>query len=292
MQRIATPETTRGMLKKYDFQIRKSLGQNFLVESNYIDQIIEAAQLAKDAVVVEIGPGMGALTQSLAKAAGLVAAVELDQSLVKILSKNFAAVSNLTVVHGDALKTDFNALVQELPEREKYRPAYQIIANLPYYITTPLIMRVLEGDYDYSAMILMVQKEVAYRMLANPGTKDYGALSIGVQYRCTPSLVTLVPNTAFYPRPEVESAVIRLEKRLAPPVQVDNEALMFSLVRAGFGQRRKTFLNALRGSGLNYTKEDWEVFLGDCAIDPVRRGETLSIAEFAALANRISREIK
>jgi len=287
MQRIATPATTRGLLKKHDLKAKKSLGQNFLVDRQIIDRIIATAQLDKTSAVVEIGPGMGALTQALAQEAGLVLAVELDQSLVKVLKKNFANLANLTVVHGDALKADFDQLLRQLPGREKCQPGYKIVANIPYYITTPLIMRILEGNFDYTAMVLMVQKEVALRMLADPGSKDYGALSLGVQYRCRPSLVTLVPPTAFHPQPEVESAVIRLERNSVPPVAVDDEALMFRLIRAGFGQRRKTLLNALLASGLNLSRAEWESFLLGCGIDPMRRGETLSLGEYACLANRL-----
>lgn len=289
MERIATPGATRRLIRKHGFHIRKSLGQNFLVEPKFIDKIVSAAQLDRESIVIEIGPGMGGLTQALAGAAGFVVAVEIDQALVRILKESLAALSNVSVIHGDAMKTDFNLLAGQLQEREKYLPEYKIVANLPYYITTPVIMRILEGDYRYSALVLMVQKEVALRMMAKPGTKDYGALSIGVQFRCLPTLVAQVPKTVFYPQPEVESAVIRLEKRAVPPVKVADQGLMFELVRAAFGQRRKTFLNALRGSGMDKTKEEWEEFLRDCDIDPVRRGETLSIEEFARLANRISR---
>lgn len=288
MERIATPGATRTLIKKHRFHIRKSLGQNFLVEPKFIEKIVSAAQLDRESIVIEIGPGMGGLTQALAGEAGFVVAVEIDQALVSILKESLATLSNVSVIHGDAMKTDFNLLAGQVQEREKYHPEYKIVANLPYYITTPVIMRILEGDYDYSAMVLMVQKEVALRMMAKPGTKDYGALSVGVQFRCLPSLVTKVPNTVFYPQPEVESAVIRLEKRMEPPVEVTDQRLMFDLVRAAFGQRRKTFLNALRGSGMDKTKEEWEEILGDCDIDPVRRGETLSIEEFARLANRVS----
>ena len=284
MDRIATPGATRGIIKKYDIKVRKTLGQNFLIEKKFIDKIIAAAELDKEQVVVEIGPGVGGLTQALVEAAGHVIALEIDQALVKTLQDNFNQVNNLTVIHGDALKVDFEYLTKEIPAREQFAPGYKIVANLPYYISTPLVMRVLKEHFKFLSMVLMVQKEVARRMQALPGTKDYGSLSIGIQYYCRAKIITQVPNTVFFPRPEVESAVIKLEKRDQPAVNVQDEKMFFALVRAAFSQRRKTMVNALSNAGLG-PKDKWERILEECEIDPKRRGETLSIEEFARVSN-------
>lgn len=288
MERIATPSKTKEIVNKYGFRFRKSLGQNFLVEPKFIDKIVDAAGLNEDEIVVEIGPGIGALTQSMAGQAGQVVAVEIDQKLIPILQEILAPYQNIKVVNHDALKVDFNAITNDLPDRGKFKPEYKIVANLPYYITTPVIMRVLEGDFNFSSMVLMVQKEVAERMMASPGTKDYGALSIGVQYHCEPQIVTIVPKTVFMPRPEVESAVIKLVKRTEPIVNLIDERLFFTLVKSAFGQRRKTLLNSLNNSGIARSKEEWQEALNACDIDPQRRGETLSIQEFAKLSNYLS----
>ncbi len=284
MDIIATPGMTREIIKKYGITVRKSLGQNFLIEQKFIKKVVEAAHLGKDQFVVEIGPGIGGLTQALAKEAGQVVALEIDHCLVHILKEVFAGYANVKVMHGDAMKEDFDQLVKS----GDHFPKYKIVANLPYYITTPVIMRLLEGRFNFSFLVLMVQREVAERMMASPGTKAYGALSIGVQYHCIPSLVSLVPPTVFYPRPEVTSAIITLEKRIKPSVEVFNERLFFSLVKVAFSQRRKTLLNTLSHSGLLFNKERWNQVLVDNNIDPQRRGETLSLVEFAALTNYLS----
>jgi 16S rRNA (adenine1518-N6/adenine1519-N6)-dimethyltransferase len=286
MERIATPRVTREILNKYQIRIHKSLGQNFLIEPKFIEKIADAAKIHKDHTVVEIGPGIGALTQVLAERARQVIAVEIDRDLINVIKEVFAQVSNVCIVYGDALKIDFDQLVREKAGDLAF--PYQIVANLPYYITTPIIMRLLEEGYHFSSLVLMVQKEVAQRMQAAQGTKDYGALSIGVQYYCRPTMVGIVPPTVFYPRPEVASAIIKLEKRERPAVDVSDEKLFFSLVKAAFGQRRKTLLNALSNSGFPLTKETWQKVLTDCRIAPERRGETLSLEEFAAVANYLA----
>ncbi|HHT62930.1 MAG TPA: 16S rRNA (adenine(1518)-N(6)/adenine(1519)-N(6))-dimethyltransferase RsmA [Clostridia bacterium] len=287
MKRIATPGMTREIINKYKIRIHKSLGQNFLIEPKFIDKIIEASDLQKNQVVVEIGPGIGALTQALAEKAGLVIAVEIDRNLIDVLKEIFKGKDNINVVYGDALKMDFDQLVTD-KTGNNYNLPYKIVANLPYYITTPIVMRLLEERFNFSALILMVQKEVALRMLAVPGTKDYGALSIGVQYFCHPTLIKVVPPTVFYPRPEVESAIIKLEKREHPAVEVFDERVFFSLVKAAFGQRRKTLLNSLNNSGFALRKEEWHQVLIDSGIEPKRRGETLSLREYAVLANNLA----
>ncbi|ATW26483.1 16S rRNA (adenine(1518)-N(6)/adenine(1519)-N(6))-dimethyltransferase RsmA [Candidatus Formimonas warabiya] len=290
MDVIATPRITREIVHKYGLNIRKSLGQNFLIEPKFIQKIIDAAGLDQNKVVVEIGPGIGALTQALATHAGYVIAVEIDQGLTRVLKEIFAPVSNVTIVHGDAMKVNFDQLVAEVPHRQEPPFPYKIVANLPYYITTPMIMRLLEEGFQFSSLVLMVQREVAQRIMAHPATKDYGALSIGVQYHCSPSLVSLVPPTVFHPRPEVDSAIIKLEKREHPAVHVSDERLFFSLVKAAFNQRRKTLLNALSNSGLLLSKNSWQEVLIESGIDPQRRGETLNLEEFASLANLLGRK--
>ncbi|MCR6545227.1 16S rRNA (adenine(1518)-N(6)/adenine(1519)-N(6))-dimethyltransferase RsmA [Dehalobacterium formicoaceticum] len=286
MDRIATPSMTREIINKYGLRMHKTLGQNFLIEPKFIEKIMEAAEIKDNQVVVEIGPGIGALTQGLAEKAAGVIALEIDRGLIDVLQDIFREKTNVHVVHGDALKVDFDLLVQE--QMGKRAIPYKVVANLPYYITTPIIMRLLEGGFHFSSLVLMVQKEVARRMAALPGTKDYGALSIGVQYFCKPQLITTVPPTVFYPKPEVESTVIRLDKRERPAVVVTNEKIFFALVKAAFGQRRKTLLNALSNSGYPLNKEEWQHLLEMSRLDPKRRGETLSLEEFAVLANHLS----
>jgi len=288
MNRIATPAKTREILTKYGFALKRSLGQNFLIEPKFIDKIARVAALNNHEIVVEIGPGIGALTQALAAAAGHVVAIEVDGALIPVLEDIFAEYSNVTVIHDNALKVDFNGLIKNIREQGNFKPGCKVVANLPYYITTPVIMRLLEEKFDFSSMVLMVQKEVAQRISAKPGTKDYGALSLGVQYYCIPTLVTIVPKTVFLPRPKVESAVIKLEKRERPPVDVNDETLFFQLIKAAFGQRRKTLLNAFNNSGILKTKEQWHYILMESGIVPQRRGETLTLQEFARLANHLA----
>ncbi|MGI6711309.1 MAG: 16S rRNA (adenine(1518)-N(6)/adenine(1519)-N(6))-dimethyltransferase RsmA [Bacillota bacterium] len=288
MDKISTPVKTRQLLDKYGCVLRKSLGQNFLIEPKFVDKIVAAAELEKDEIVVEIGPGIGALTQALATFAGHVAAVEIDHSLAAALREIFFYYPNITIFCDNALTVDFDEIARSVRGDNITNNSYKVVANLPYYITTPVIMRLLEGGYHYSSMVLMVQREVAQRMVAVPGTKDYGALSLGVQYYCIPSLITVVPRTVFLPRPKVESMVIKLEKRIQPPVELSDEKLFFLLIKAAFSQRRKTILNALNNSALLETKEQWERILEQGFIDAKRRGETLTIKEFAVLANLLA----
>ncbi len=283
MNLIATPSKTRAIINKYGLRMHKALGQNFLIEPKFIKKIVEAAEIEEHQAVIEIGPGIGALTESLAEKAAEVIALELDRSLIDVLNDIFRDKTNVHVVYGDALKVDFDQLVEEKLGKEAM--PYKVVANLPYYITTPIIMRLLEGGFHFSSLVLMVQKEVARRMSALPGTKEYGALSIGVQYYCKPQFITTVPPTVFYPQPEVDSAVIRLDKREHPAVDVIDEKVFFNLVKASFGQRRKTLLNALSSSAYRLKKEEWQQLLEGSRLDPKRRGETLSLEEFAALAN-------
>ena len=278
---IATPSETGRLIKQHNFRIKKSLGQNFLVEPRIIEGIVAAADLTPQDVAVEIGPGLGSMTQYLCRAAGEVVAIELDSQLIPILEQNLKDQTNFTLLNADAMQVDYDALLARF-EEQGLRPGFVVVANLPYYITTPLIMNFLEGGYGWRRLVLMVQKEVADRMQAAPGSKAYGALSVAVQYRARAKIALKVPPTVFVPRPAVDSAVIVLERLPEPAVKVADEALFFRVVAAAFGQRRKTLLNALAG-GLRLDKSLVNQVLAAAAVDGSRRGETLSLAEFAAL---------
>lgn len=286
-KRISTSGETKRLINKHKFRIKKSLGQNFIIEPKIIDGIVCAAAVDEKDVVVEIGPGMGSLTQGLAENAGQVLAVELDKSLIPILRESFAEYKNVNIVQGDALKVDYNSLLKPLYEKGDYREGFVVVANLPYYITTPITMNLLEGNYPWRRLVLMVQKEVADRMRAKPGTKDYGALSIGVQYRAAAAVAMRIPPTVFIPRPAVDSAIIVLDRLEKPAVEVKDEKLLFCLVAAAFGQRRKTLNNSLSG-GLRLEKAVVAEALAKAEIAPDRRGETLSLAEFGRLADALA----
>lgn len=277
---LASPATVRRLMERYKFRCRKSLGQNFLVDANIISKILREAELSEQDTVVEIGPGLGTLTREIAQKAGLVLAVEVDRDLLPILEETLAESNNVKVIQGDALKVNFDDLVADYTG---YHGDYKIIANLPYYITTPLLMHLLEHKFKFSIMLVMVQEEVARRMVALPGSKDYGALSIAVQFHSSPGLVCKVSRNVFVPRPEVGSAVVKLVRRNIPAVKVRNEKTFFSIVRAAFGRRRKTILNALSGSSLGLSKEQWNKVIQDAGLEPSARGETLGMEEFAAL---------
>ncbi len=279
--------TQQELIKKHRVRWKKSLGQNFLQDTSYISPIINAARLSKDQIVLEIGPGLGALTSHLAKVAGQVIGIELDYDLAKILQQIFAQEENVTIYQGDALKADYQIYLKEAAQKGNYQPGFVMVANLPYYITTPLILRFLEGPWPWQRQVIMVQKEVAERMAAQPGGKDYGALSVAVQYRAAVSQVCLVPPTAFLPPPGVDSAVVTLERLSEPPVNVADEKAFFAVVKAAFGQRRKTLHNSLASGSLGLEKQTAALWLESCGIDKTRRGETLSLAEFAALANSL-----
>ena len=283
MSELSSPSKVFSLFKQFNFNTSKRLGQNFLVDNNIIGKIIDAADLTKDDLVVEIGPGLGVLTQSIADKTRQVYTIEIDRNLQPILEYNLKQYNNVKVFFQDALKADFDSLV--FREAGGENSNYKVIANLPYYITTPLIMHILESKFNVDLVVIMVQREVAERMTAPPGKKDYGALSVAVQYYSEPEIICRVPKTVFIPAPEVDSTVIRLTKRKTPPVELKSEKLFFKLVRAAFNQRRKTILNALAGGGLGLTKEDWKSSLEKLNIDPLRRGETFSLQEFAMLAN-------
>ncbi len=279
---LGNPQETIAVLNKYQFTFQKKFGQNFLIDTHVLDKIIQAAGITEDDFVLEIGPGIGTMTQYLACAAREVCAVEIDKSLIPILQDTLKEYDNVTIINNDILKVDIAKLAQE---RNQGKPI-KVVANLPYYITTPIIMGLFESHVPLESITVMVQKEVADRMQVGPGTKDYGALSLAVQYYAKPYIVANVPPNCFMPRPNVGSAVIRLTRHEQPPVEVKNEKLMFELIRASFNQRRKTLANGLKNyEGLSYSKEVIEQAISKAGFNPSVRGEALTLEEFARLAN-------
>lgn len=279
------PKNTIAVLQKYDFHFAKKFGQNFLIDERVMNKIIEGAEIGPDDCVLEIGPGIGTMTQFLAENAGRVVAVEIDTKLIPILEDTLAPFDNVTVINDDILKVD----IKELTQKYNGGRPIKVVANLPYYITTPIIMGLLEKHVPIHSITVMVQKEVAMRMQAGPGNKDYGALSLAVQYYCEPYLVANVPQNCFMPRPNVDSAVIRLTSLEKPPVETAQEALMFGLIKASFAQRRKTLVNGLTNSPeLTLTKEQVTQALQTLGISETVRGETFTLKEFAALAEALA----
>ena len=275
---LGNPKYTIEVLQKYGFVFQKRFGQNFLIDTHVLEKIIRASEITKDDFVLEIGPGIGTMTQYLAA----VTAVEIDDALIPILQDTLKDWDNVNIIHGDILKTD----IQKIADEKNQGKAIKVVANLPYYITTPIIMGLFESHVPVESITVMVQKEVADRMQTGPGSKDYGALSLAVQYYAEPEIVANVPPNCFMPRPKVGSAVIRLKRHKEPPVQVQNEKLMFRLIRASFNQRRKTMANGLKNSQeLNYTKEQVESAISACGLPLNIRGEALSLEQFAALTN-------
>ena len=279
---LGDPKRTIEVLQKYNFAFQKRFGQNFLIDTHVLEKIIASAEITKDDFVLEIGPGIGTMTQYLAEAAREVAAVEIDKTLIPILQDTLKEWNNVTVINNDILKVNIRQLALE---KNQGRPI-KVVANLPYYITTPIIMGLFENQVPIESITIMVQKEVADRMQVGPGTKDYGALSLAVQYYARPEIVANVPPNCFMPRPKVGSAVIRLERYEQPPVQVKDEKLMFRLIRASFNQRRKTLVNGLKNSPeLHFSKEEIEQALVNCGLPLTVRGEALTLEQFAQLAN-------
>lgn len=285
---LHSPKSTAEIINKYDFKFKKSFGQNFLIDSNIISKIIGAADVQADDFILEIGPGIGTLTQHLAYSAGEVVSVEIDSRLIPVLEDTLSGYDNVSVINEDVLKADIKGVIDEKSPEKRIK----VIANLPYYVTTPVIMELLNICDRIESITIMVQKEVAERMAASPGTKDYGALSLAVNYFSEPKKITDVSPNCFMPRPDVTSAVIQLdikEKKQA----VKDERLMFKIVKAAFGQRRKTLLNSLKNSGeFSLTKEQWEDIFRESGIAPGVRGETLSLEQFAALSDAVIRFIK
>ena len=287
MEKLSNPPVTIQTIKKYEFAFQKKFGQNFLIDDHVITKIINAAEITKDDLVLEIGPGIGTMTQYLAESARKVIAVEIDKNLIPILGETLAEYDNVTVINEDILKLDINRLVEE----ENAGKPIKVVANLPYYITTPIIMGLFESHVPLQSITVMVQKEVADRMQVGPGSKDYGALSLAVQYYAKPYIAANVPPNCFIPRPGVGSAVIRLTRYEEPPVTVKDESLMFKLIRASFNQRRKTLQNGIANSPeLPYSKAQVEKALEKMGLAANVRGESLTLAEFAKLSDIISEE--
>ena len=280
--RLGNPRNTIEIIQKYEFAFQKKFGQNFLIDTHVLDKIIRSAGVTKEDMVLEIGPGIGSMTQYLAEAARTVVAVEIDTNLIPILKETLADYDNVTVINEDILKVD----IKKLAEQYNGGRPIKVVANLPYYITTPIIMGLFESGVPIDNITVMVQKEVADRMQTGPGSKDYGALSLAVQYYAEPYIVANVPPNCFIPRPKVGSAVIRLTRYEEPPVQVSDPALMFQLIRASFNQRRKTLQNGLNNSAeLSFTKEQISAAIESLGVSPTIRGEALTLEQFAALAN-------
>ncbi len=280
MAYLGNPSGTIEVLQKYNFNFQKKFGQNFLIDPHVLDKIIDAAEITKDDCVLEIGPGIGTMTQYLAENAREVIAVEIDKNLIPILEDTLSSYNNVTVINEDILKVDIAKIVDEKNDGKPIK----VVANLPYYITTPIIMGLFESHVPLKSITIMVQKEVADRMKVGPGTKDYGALSLAVQYYAKPEIVANVPPNCFIPRPNVGSAVIRLTRYEEPPVQVENERRMFHIIRASFNQRRKTLVNGLVNGGIAKKEEVLEA-LEKMDLSPSVRGEALSLSEFAKLSN-------
>lgn len=288
-QKIASPSRTKEIIEANHFYFKKNFGQNFLVDSNILDGILESAEVSSDDCVLEIGPGIGSLTQVLAEKAKKVIAVEIDSQLIPILHGTLAGYENIKILNQDILKTDIDSLIAE----ENNGQAIRVVANLPYYITTPIIMDLLENHRNVKSITVMVQKEVAERMQALPKTKDYGSLSVAVQYYCDANMDMVVQPSCFIPKPKVASAVITLKLRMEPRVRVVDEALFFHVVKCAFGQRRKTLLNTLYNLGeFAMDKETLAEMIRAIGQDERVRGEALSIEEFGMLANAIAERLK
>ncbi|MBQ9935761.1 MAG: 16S rRNA (adenine(1518)-N(6)/adenine(1519)-N(6))-dimethyltransferase RsmA [Lachnospiraceae bacterium] len=285
MEKLSNPQITIEIIKKYDFAFQKRFGQNFLIDGRVIDKIIAAANITKEDTVLEIGPGIGTMTQYLAEAAGHVIAVEIDKNLLPIYEETLADYDNVTIINNDILKVDIHELIKGKAEKVK------VVANLPYYITTPIIMGLFENHIPAESITVMVQKEVADRMQSGPGSKDYGALSLAVQYYAQPYIVANVPPNCFMPRPNVGSAVIRLTSWENPPVTVKDEKLMFKLIRASFNQRRKTLQNGINNSpDLSFTKEQVVGALREMGLSETVRGEALTLEQFARLSDLLQEQ--
>lgn len=285
MDKLSNPQKTIEVIQKYEFAFQKKFGQNFLIDGHVLDKIIRSANITKDDFVLEIGPGIGTMTQYLAEAAREVAAVEIDKALIPILEDTLSGYDNVTVINEDVLKLDIKQLIME---RNGGKPV-KVVANLPYYITTPIIMGLFESHVPIDSITVMVQKEVAQRMQSGPGSKDYGALSLAVQYYAEPYIVANVPPNCFMPRPKVGSAVIRLTTYKEAPIDVKDEKLMFRIIRASFNQRRKTLVNGLNNSPeISISKEIIAEAIAELGVSPTIRGEALTLGEFARLSNIIS----
>jgi len=282
MSNLANNKATKAIVKKYGFNFTKSLGQNFLVDENILREIVDGADIKENDIVFEIGAGIGTLTGELAKRAKKVIAIEIDKRLIPILNETLSEFDNVEIVNQDVLKVDLAALVSQYSPNQKIK----VVANLPYYITTPIIMRFLEENIELSSMVIMIQREVADRMAAKPSTKAYGSLSVAMQYYAESKIIAEAPKEAFVPSPNVDSAVLKIDVKQDKGVDLMDSDLFFEVVKGSFSKRRKTILNALSTYG-DFEKDIIEKALGASGIDPIRRGETLTIMEFADLSNRI-----
>ena len=282
MASLGSRKATSEIIQKYQFDFRKKYGQNFLVDKNILDKIVAAADISRDDCVLEIGPGIGTMTQRLAEEAGEVVAVEIDGNLIPILEETLSGYDNVTVIHDDILKVD----IEDIAKRHGGRPM-KVVANLPYYITTPIIMALFEKRLPLKSITVMVQQEVADRMGVGPGTKEYGALSLAVQYYARPEIITKVPAACFMPKPNVDSAVVRLTRYDAPPVEVEDERWLFTLIRASFNQRGKTLANGIANAGIGIGRGQVEDALAVMGLPPTTRGETLTLKQFADLSNAL-----
>lgn len=279
---LGNAKNTMDVIRRYDFAFQKRFGQNFLIDENILKKIVESAEISGDDCILEIGPGIGTLTQYLASDAGKVIAVEIDRNLIPVLHDTLKEWNNVEIINQDILKTDLFSLAAEKNDGKNFKT----VANLPYYITTPIIMHLLESNVPVDSITVMIQKEVAERMQAEPGSKDYGALSLAVQYYSEARVIVKVPCTSFIPRPKVESEVIHLKKYKEPPVKVSDRDLMFKIIRASFNQRRKTLANGIKNaSGLSYTRENVEDVLKTCGYSASVRGEQLPLSDFARITD-------
>ncbi len=285
MNKISSPKKIKEIMSRHGFKISKSLGQNFLIDKNILERIIKIAEITKEDCVIEVGPGIGSLTQYIAEAAKFVVVVEIDKGLIPILKDTLKDYSNIEIINEDILKIDLHKLIGERFQNQKIK----VVANLPYYVTTPIIMKFLEEKVPIESLTVMVQKEVALRMQAGPGTKDYGSLSIAVQYYSEPNILLNVSPSVFIPQPNVESAIIKLELLKEPRFYVQEEGLFFALIKDAFGKRRKTILNALNTGDLKLDKNLLKEILYESNIDENRRGETLTIEEYALLSNNLAK---
>ena len=283
MATLGNRKNTAEIIQKYQFDFRKKFGQNFLIDNNILDKIVEAAEITREDCVLEIGPGIGTMTQRLAEEAGEVVAVEIDKNLIPILAETLADYENVTILNEDILKVDIYKIVEEHGGQP-----LKVVANLPYYITTPIIMTLFESRVPLKSVTIMVQKEVADRMRVGPGTKEYGALSLAVQYYARPEIITRVPAACFMPRPNVDSTVIRLTRYEKPPVEVEDEAWLFAVIRASFNQRRKTLANGIANAGnLGVNRQQVEAALAEMGLPTSIRGEALTLEQFAELSDQL-----
>lgn len=285
MGKLTSPKTIKDIMARYGFRFSKSLGQNFIIDEHVLDRIVEGAEIGPEDYILEVGPGIGVMTEALCEHAKKVVSIEIDSSLIPILEETVGHYENLTVIHQDVLKVDLNKLIAEAFDGEKPK----LVANLPYYVTTPIIMTFLENRVPLTDLVVMIQKEVADRIMASPSTKDYGALSVVVQYFTEPSIVTRVSKGSFMPAPNVDSSVIRLKVRQEPPVVLEDESIFFNTIKDAFGKRRKTLLNALSSGRLGLSKQEANEALELAGIPSNTRGEALSIEAFATLSNAIAK---